>query len=138
MHSAHFSEAELECHCGCGQNGCQQALIDGLEGFRMLVGGPVIVDDAYRCPTHNAAVGGVPKSQHELGLAADVRVEGKWLEISILWRVRFRILGASAWTIINSTSTSISGPLVRLLSGATTRRVSRSRITRRRRERSFS
>lgn len=77
MHSAHFSEAELECHCGCGQNGCQQALIDGLEGFRMLVGGPVIVDDAYRCPTHNAAVGGVPKSQHELGLAADVRVEGK-------------------------------------------------------------
>ena len=29
---------------------------------------------AYRCPTHNAEVGGVPNSQHVAGTAADVAV----------------------------------------------------------------
>lgn len=82
----HFSDAELRCHgttcCltdptrGCEANGCQQSLVDALEAFRELVGKPVVVNDAYRCPRHNAQVGGVGKSEHMEGLAADIRVEG--------------------------------------------------------------
>lgn len=81
----HFSAAELQCrgtNCsvdrlhGCGVNGCKQSLVDALERFRDLVGKPVQVDSAYRCPVHNAGVGGAGKSEHVEGLAADIRVAG--------------------------------------------------------------
>jgi uncharacterized protein YcbK (DUF882 family) len=73
--SSHFSDAELACR-HCSVNGCTQALVDALEAFRALVGKPVKVDSAYRCPEHNAAIGGAGKSEHVEGLAADIRVEG--------------------------------------------------------------
>ena len=71
----HFSDNELACR-HCGVNGCQKGLVDALEAFRALVGKPVMVDSAYRCPQHNAQVGGAGKSEHVEGLAADIRVEG--------------------------------------------------------------
>jgi len=71
----HFSAAELACK-HCGVNGVQQSIVDALEAFRETVGKPVIVNSAYRCPEHNAAVGGKPKSEHVEGLAADIRVTG--------------------------------------------------------------
>lgn len=37
----------------------------------------MIVEDAYRCPEHNAQVGGVPDSEHVRGIAADIGVAGK-------------------------------------------------------------
>jgi uncharacterized protein YcbK (DUF882 family) len=73
--SEHFSDAELACH-DCGVNGCTQALVDALEAFRAIVGQPVIVNDAYRCSAHNRAVGGVQFSQHVIGQAADIRIQG--------------------------------------------------------------
>ncbi len=76
MHSEHFSEAELACR-HCGVNGVVQDLLDALEAFRAVAGAPVALNCAYRCPTHNAAVGGVPNSQHVMGRAADVHVKGK-------------------------------------------------------------
>jgi zinc D-Ala-D-Ala carboxypeptidase len=76
MHSEHFSESELACH-HCGVNGVVRELLDAMELLRTKVGAPVTVDDAYRCPIHNAAVGGAAGSQHILGRAADVRVAGK-------------------------------------------------------------
>jgi uncharacterized protein YcbK (DUF882 family) len=72
----HFSEAELACH-HCGVNECTQSLVDALEAFRAIVGKPVIVSSAYRCPQHNAEAGGAGRSEHVEGLAADIRVEFK-------------------------------------------------------------
>ena len=74
--SEHFSEKELACH-HCGVNGVTQELLDALEAFRLLVGAPVLIDSAYRCPIWNRLKGGALRSQHMLGRAADIRVTGQ-------------------------------------------------------------
>ena len=71
----HFCDAELGCP-HCGENKCAKKLVDALEAFRAALGKPVLVDSAYRCRAHNAAVGGAPDSEHMRGLAADIRVNG--------------------------------------------------------------
>lgn len=76
MGSKYFSDSELACRC-CGQlpeNGIDERLLQVLDAIRERVGGPVNVSCAYRCPSHNAEVGGVPNSQHVEGCAADVLV----------------------------------------------------------------
>ena len=79
MLSKHFSRAEMACKC-CGElpeNGISQALLDGLEKLRTAIGDkPINVTNAYRCQHHNQEVGGVRDSQHVLGKAADIWVEG--------------------------------------------------------------
>jgi uncharacterized protein YcbK (DUF882 family) len=71
----YFTSQELACK-HCGVNKTTPELQAALDAFRELAGQPVIVDDAYRCPVHNAEVGGVKGSQHVLGTAADIRIEG--------------------------------------------------------------
>lgn len=80
MASKYFSDVELTCHC-CGQypdDGMDENLLNLLDDIREAVGGPVEVSCAYRCPAHNAEVGGVPNSQHVLGKAADIIVPDGW------------------------------------------------------------
>lgn len=73
----HFSDKELCCKC-CGRLPPEakenlKALVDNvLDPVRELYGFPIRVYSAFRCPAHNAAVGGVAKSQHTLGEAADI------------------------------------------------------------------
>lgn len=43
-----------------------------LDPAREALGKPITVNSGFRCPLHNAAVGGVPNSQHLRGEAADV------------------------------------------------------------------
>lgn len=81
--SEHFSTAELQCRgltCGdghgCHVNGVKQELLDALEVLRTVIGKPITINDAFRCAIHNAQVGGVPDSQHLLGIAADISVPG--------------------------------------------------------------
>ena len=82
MPSEHFSAAELMCHgasqgsCNCGPetaNNVSPLLLEKLEALRAMIGGPIEISCAYRCPAHNAEVGGVPNSQHVDGTAADVQ-----------------------------------------------------------------
>ena len=40
--------------------------------MRNLANAPIKINSAYRCPEHNAKVGGVKNSQHLSGLAADI------------------------------------------------------------------
>lgn len=72
--SKYFTEDEMRCHC-CGQlpeNGIDQNLYDLLDDIREKVGQPININCAYRCPAHNAEVGGVPNSEHVQGSAADL------------------------------------------------------------------
>ena len=77
--SAHFSREELQCGC-CGRLEINSRLLDGLEALRALAGVPVVVHAGYRCARHNAEVGGVPHSEHTLGLAADIHLPGLSLQ----------------------------------------------------------
>lgn len=47
-----------------------------LDLIRMILGKPVIVNSWYRSKKVNEKVGGVPTSQHALGQAIDIRVNG--------------------------------------------------------------
>ena len=70
MASKYFSYDEVTCHC-CGKHGATPELLKFMDDVREAVGGPVNVTNVYRCPKHNAEVGGVPNSAHALGLACD-------------------------------------------------------------------
>jgi uncharacterized protein YcbK (DUF882 family) len=75
----HFKYDEFRCKC-CGKlppQGIDPNLILKLEILRMLLGDKqIIIRSGYRCPTHNKAVNGAPKSQHMYGKAADIAVMG--------------------------------------------------------------
>jgi uncharacterized protein YcbK (DUF882 family) len=77
MGSKYFSDAEISCHGdGCCDGGAYKVnpiLLEKLDQLREMIGGPVELSCAYRCPEHNADVGGVSNSQHVLGNAADVQ-----------------------------------------------------------------
>ena len=80
MLSEHFSEAEFACNC-CGRlhpSGKKppQELLDVLEEMREHFDKPVHINSGYRCPAHNAAVGGASSSRHMAGDAADCWIDG--------------------------------------------------------------
>lgn len=51
-------------------------LADALEAVRALAGAPINISSGYRNAEVNRAVGGVPNSDHQLGLAADFNASG--------------------------------------------------------------
>lgn len=77
--SPNFSRSEMACR-HCGECNLHPALLPALEALRALGREAIIVDDAFRCTAHNAAVGGVPHSEHPYGMAADIRIPGLTLQ----------------------------------------------------------
>ena len=72
--SMYFKDSEFACRC-CGElppNGINSVLLEKLDTLREMACEPVYVTCGYRCPKHNAEVGGVPNSQHTLGTACDI------------------------------------------------------------------
>lgn len=75
-----FRPEEFYCKC----NDCaflnrgrpSTKLLAVLEGLRGLIGRPIHITSGYRCPRHNAAVGGVSPSEHtgddDITYAADI------------------------------------------------------------------
>lgn len=72
----HFKLKEFACK-HCGEIKVDVDLLVRLEEVRRRIGNrPIIVTSGYRCPTHNARVGGAKNSQHKYGRAADIRANG--------------------------------------------------------------
>ena len=74
-----FKLKEFECKCGCDmplevyENIIK--LASQLQFLRDYTGRPITINSAYRCPEHNAKVGGSKTSQHLLGKAADITIQ---------------------------------------------------------------
>jgi hypothetical protein len=93
--SANFSVSEFECACGI----CPETLINldhvaKLQKLRDDMNAPIHINSAYRCPTHNKAIGGELHSQHMIGNATDIKIEGMTpLEVQDACESRFDGLG---------------------------------------------
>lgn len=77
--STNFKVREFQCRC-CGDVKTSLRLLRSLEIFRgFLSHCRVGIVSGYRCPKHNAAVGGSETSQHLHGNAADLfSPDGDW------------------------------------------------------------
>jgi len=74
-----FSKSEFECNSGC------EMPLDVLDNVKLLaiqlqlirdyLCKPIRINSAYRCESHNTAVGGSTRSQHLLGKAADITID---------------------------------------------------------------
>ena len=75
-----FKKSEFNCKCGCEMPNDVfiniQKLANQLQYVRDYLNLPINLTNAYRCPAHNKAVGGVKNSQHVLGKAADIKIKG--------------------------------------------------------------
>ena len=69
-HWPNFSRAEVACR-HCGEVLIHEPSMDALQQLRNSLG-PIRLTSAYRCPVHNALVGGAPLSQHKFGRAFDI------------------------------------------------------------------
>ncbi len=69
----YFKLDEFKCKCGCEMPAGMpsDSLIDLLVEIREHFNKRVKIKSGYRCPTHNKAVGGAPKSRHMVGDAVD-------------------------------------------------------------------
>ena len=75
-----FKVRELRCRDGSDTVMVDETLTVVLQCIRERFGKPVTITSGYRTAAHNAAVGGAKSSQHLLGRAADIRVQGVSVE----------------------------------------------------------
>jgi len=78
--TTNFSKSEFDCKSGADMpqevfNNIQK-LANQLQIIRNRVNVPIKINSAYRSPEHNDKIGGVKTSQHLLGKAADIVIEG--------------------------------------------------------------
>ena len=76
-HIEHFSPDEFRCPCCSeGSEKMDRETVADLDDARAYAGIPFTLTSAYRCPEHNAEVGGVSSSAHVRGYAVDIACEG--------------------------------------------------------------
>ena len=75
-----FKVRELRCRDGTDTVMVDEVLMLLLQCIREYFGKAVTITSGYRTAAHNAAVGGAKSSQHLLGRAADIRVQGVSVE----------------------------------------------------------
>lgn len=79
--STYFDDSEIVCRCcGEGVGIVSDILLERLDALRGMYGHPIYCSCVYRCPSHNYEVGGVWNSQHVIGTAADIYVDGDYEE----------------------------------------------------------
>ena len=75
-----FTVREFRCRDGSDAIMIDQTLVVLLQAIREHFGKAVVITSGYRTATHNTAVGGAKSSQHLLGRAADIQVQGVSVE----------------------------------------------------------
>ena len=75
-----FRVREVRCRDGTDAVLIDEELVVVLQCIREHFGRPVHITSGYRTAAHNTAVGGSKSSQHLLGRAADLWVEGTTVE----------------------------------------------------------
>ena len=75
-----FKVREFRCRDGSDVVMIDQTLVVLLQAIREHFGKPITITSGYRTAAHNAAVGGAKSSQHLLGRAADIQVQGVSVE----------------------------------------------------------
>lgn len=75
--STHFKVREFACRSGADAVLIAPRLVMVLESIRAHFGAAVTINSGYRTPEYNAKVGGVARSQHCYGTAADITVRGQ-------------------------------------------------------------
>ena len=75
-----FNKKEFDCKCGCEMPSSVfyeiEELANELQTIRDRFNAPIQINSAYRCLSHNKAIGGVSNSQHVLGKASDIVIKG--------------------------------------------------------------
>lgn len=74
--STNFKVKEFACKDGSDPIFVHPDLVDLLQKIRTHFGKAVVINSAYRNPSHNKSVGGSTLSQHMYGMAADIVVSG--------------------------------------------------------------
>lgn len=75
-----FKVREFRCRDGSDAIMVDEALTVLLQAIREHFNKPITITSGYRTAAHNAAVGGAKSSQHLLGRAADIQVQGVSVE----------------------------------------------------------
>lgn len=78
--TSNFNKSEFDCKSGADMpqevlNNVQK-LANQLQIIRNKVSVPVKINSGYRSPEHNTKIGGSKTSQHLLGKAADIVIDG--------------------------------------------------------------
>ena len=79
----HFKLSEFACKC-CGKAEMQESTLEMLDLARGIAKVPFFINSGYRCEAHNRAVGGVQRSSHTKGYAADIKCNREPQRQSIL------------------------------------------------------
>lgn len=76
---------DFACHCGCGTNKITDETVQRANEAQTAAGVQFKITSGYRCPTHNAAVGGSPTSSHLLGTAFDFAIVSDAARAAVIW-----------------------------------------------------
>jgi len=75
--SRYFTQKELSCKCGCKRYITDRAFLQALDKVRFILGKPMILNSAKRCPTHNNRVSKSGFNGPHTKSAVDVRCFGR-------------------------------------------------------------
>ena len=73
--SENFTLNEFQCRCGeirCHLTLVHPKLVETLQTLRELLARPLYLSSGFRCVSHNERIGGLVRSYHTRGMAADV------------------------------------------------------------------
>ena len=97
----YFKLREFDCSC-CGENSGEDNMdvefLEMLDCARSYAGIPFHISSGFRCKNWNKKIGGVPKSSHIIGKAADIvcsNSKDRALMIGSLFEAGFMRIGIS-------------------------------------------